>query len=196
MFKKMSITSFLLLCFSMILAAGCFAFVVLEKEEALKEVFFPGAVIEVETKELSGETLANIKEKLGGSLEIQQEGSESAPVEAATKIDFYFAKKDGKRLGVAIIDQQPGRWGPVTFIMSMDLKGTVKAVRVMGYEEIRGRPIAQRSYMNQYRGKNVNSTLTVGKDIIGISGATISSRAATFSVKKGLVIYNEVYLKK
>ena len=78
----------------------------------------------------------------------------------------------------------------------MDLKATVKAVRVMSYQEQRGQPIARLSFMNQYRNKTSQSALTVGKDIIGISGATISSRAASFSVKKAIVIYEEMYLKK
>jgi Na+-translocating ferredoxin:NAD+ oxidoreductase RnfG subunit len=50
--------------------------------------------------------------------------------------------------------------------------------------------------MNQYSGKTSKSPLTVDKDIIPISGATISSRAATFTVRKAIVIYEEVYLKK
>jgi Na+-translocating ferredoxin:NAD+ oxidoreductase RnfG subunit len=170
--------------------------VVLTNEEALKEVFWPGAEIETETKELSGDTLLNIQKRLGGSLVYYQEGSESKQVEGKTTIEFYFAKKDGERKGVAIIDTEPGKWGPVEFITAMDIKGTVKSVRVLSYEEIRGRPIARSSFMNQYRGKNVNSTLTVGKDIVGISGATISSRSATFTVKKALVLYEELYLKK
>lgn len=172
-----------------------FAFTILTKEDALKEVFFKDAVLETETKTLSGDTLERVKERLGGTLVYHQEGSESADVAEDDDITFYFAKKDGERKGVAIIDTQPGKWGPVEFIIAMDIKGTVKAVRVMAYEEIRGRPIARLSFMNQYRGKTVNSTLTVGKDIVGISGATISSRSATFTVKKALVIYQELYLK-
>jgi Na+-translocating ferredoxin:NAD+ oxidoreductase RnfG subunit len=50
--------------------------------------------------------------------------------------------------------------------------------------------------MNQYRGKSSSSLLQVGKDIVGVSGATISSRAATFTVKKAIVIYEEVHLHK
>lgn len=110
-------------------------------------------------------------------------------------MDFYFAKKDGKRRGVAIIDVQPGKWGPVEFITAMTVEAVVKNVRVMSYQEQRGRPIARRSFMNQYKGKSSRSHLTVGKDIIGVSGATISSRAATFTVKKAIVLYEEVYLK-
>jgi Na+-translocating ferredoxin:NAD+ oxidoreductase RnfG subunit len=176
--------------------AVCLAFTLLTEEQALKEVFFSGAEIETETKTLSGDRLKTIEERLGGSLVFHQEGSESAEVRSNRRVKFYFAKKDGVRKGLAIIEVQPGKWGPVEFIVAMDIRGTIKAVRVMSYQEIRGRPIARLAFMNQYRGKTVNSTLTVGKDIVGISGATISSRAATFTVKKALILYQELYLKK
>ena len=65
----------------------------------------------------------------------------------------------------------------------------------MSYQEKRGRPIARMSFLQQYRGKSLDDTLEVGRDIVGISGATISSRAATFEVKKALVLYNEIYQK-
>ena len=178
------------------MAAVTFAFTLLSKEEAFNEVFWSGAEIEKETKELSGPTLARIKERLGGSLIYTQEGSESAPVEAQHTIDFYFAKKDGERKGVAIIDVEPGKWGPVEIITAMTTDAAVKNVRVMSYQEQRGQPIARSSFMNQYRGKTSKSPLAVDKDIIPISGATISSRAATFTVKKAIVLYEEVYLKK
>ena len=96
---------------------------------------------------------------------------------------------------MAIVDEEPGKWGPVKFIIAMDLRGVVKVVKVMSYHEKRGRPIARSSYMKQYKGKTGKSTLQVGKDIIGISGATISSRSATFAVKKAIVLYEEIYLK-
>jgi len=196
MLKRFGLMSVFLISTLMVAASFSYAISLMTLEEGLKQVFPSGTKIEVETKELSGETLNKIKEEVGGSLVYEQEGSESAPVEATTKIDFYFGIKDGKRIGVAIHDVEPGRWGPVEFLTAMDIKGTIKAVRVLSYQEIRGKPIARLSFMNQYRGKNVNSTLTVGRDIIGVSGATISSRAATFTVKKALVIYNEVYLRK
>ena len=196
MLKKIGLMSIFLLCILVATAAVCLAFTLLTKEQALKQVFPPGTKIEIETKELSGETLENIKKRLGGSLVYEQEGSESEHVEGSNTIDFYFGIKDGRKIGVAIHDVEPGRWGPVEFMTSMDIKATVKAVTVMSYQEQRGQPIARKSFMNQYRNKTSQSALTVGEDIIGISGATISSRAATFTVKKAIVIYEEVYLKK
>ena len=196
MLKKIGLMSIFLLCILMSTSAVCFAITLMTQKEALKKVFPPGTKIEVETKELSDEILENIKKRLGGSLVYEQEGSESEHVEGSNTIEFYIGIRDGKRIGVAIHDIQPGRWGPVEFMTSMDLKATVKAVRVMSYQEQRGQPIARLSFMNQYRNKTSQSPLTVGTDIIGISGATISSRAATFAVKKAIVIYEETYLKK
>ena len=173
-----------------------YAFTLLTKEEALKEVFPSDFQVKVETKELTPEQIEKIKKRLGGTLEFYQEGSQSVEVEASTKIDFYFGEQNGVKKGVAIIDVQAGKWGPVEFMVAMDTGAHVRRVRVMSYQEIRGRPIAQASFMNQYRGKTSESALEVGRDIIGISGATISSRAATFSVKKCLALYEVVYLNK
>jgi Na+-translocating ferredoxin:NAD+ oxidoreductase RnfG subunit len=173
----------------------CSAFTLLTQEEALKEAFWKDATIEKETKELTGAVLEKVKSRLGGNLVYFQEGAEQQEVEAKTTYDFYFGVKDGSRKGVAIIDTEPGKWGPVEFITTMDIKGTVKSVKVMSYQEQRGQPIARNSFTDQYKGKTSNSPLTVGKDIIGVSGATISSRSATFAVKKALVIYEELYLK-
>ena len=174
------------------------AFTLLTKEQALKEVFPSAVKVTVKSKRLKGATLETVMKKLGGRLVYEQEGSESSKVEGSKKVKFYFGVDGaGKKTGVAMIDLQPGRWGPVEFIIALNLKtGSVSKVRVMSYSEKRGRPIARLSYMRQYDGKTSNSMLEVGRDITGISGATISSRAATFAVKKALVLYEELYLKK
>lgn len=183
------------LCISLALSGVSYAFVLLTKKQALKKVFGKGREIVTETKRLEGESLARIKKRLGGKLVHFQKGSESKKVKAKTKFAFHFALKDGQKTGVAIIDVEPGKWGPVKFMIAMDLKGTVRKVRVMSYQEKRGRPIARLSFLRQYRGKTSKSRLKVGKDITGVSGATISSVSATFAVKKAILLYEEFYLK-
>jgi Na+-translocating ferredoxin:NAD+ oxidoreductase RnfG subunit len=183
------------LCISFALAGIAYAFVLLTEDAALKKIFGSKSEITVETKVLEGQKLSDIKSRLGGKLVYYQAGSESARVAGKKRIDFHFASRDGKKIGVAIIDVEPGKWGPVEFIIALNLEGVVKVVKVMSYQEKRGRPIARASYMRQYRGKTSKSSLKVGKDINGISGATISSRSATFAVKKAIVLYEELYLK-
>lgn len=198
--RLMSIRNFLLmsivLSLSFAFAVVSHAFTLLTEEQALKDMFGSKAEITKETQRLRGSTLKTVLERLDGKLVYEQAGSESEKVATQKRVDFYFASRNGKKFGVAIIDVQPGRWGPVEFIIGMDLQARVRKVRVMSYQEKRGRPIAQRSFMSQYVGKQSKSTLTVGRDITGISGATISSRAATFSVKKALVLFEEFYMKK
>ena len=195
MSKRVSSLMIVFLCISFALAGVCYAFVLLTKEAALKKIFGSGSEITVETKVLEGQQLEDIKRRLGGKLVDYQAGSESRRVASKKRIDFHFASREGKKIGVAIIDVEPGKWGPVEFIIALNLQGVVKVVKVMSYQEKRGRPIARGSYMRQYRGKTSKSTLKVGKDITGISGATISSRSATFAVKKAIVLYEELYLK-
>ena len=172
------------------------AFTLLTEKEALVEVFGPDVKIIKQTVRLKGDTLDRIQKRLGGNLVYYQEGSESAVVTAKKRVTFYFAEKDGEKVGVAMIDVEPGKWGPVEFIVAMDLTGVVTGVRVMSYQEKRGRPIARRSYLDQYVGKSSKSMLQVGRDITGVSGATISSRSATFTVKKAIAIFEEVYLNR
>ena len=195
MSKRIISLIIVVLCIMFALPELCYAFVLLTKEQALEKAFGKDREIVTETKQLKGQKLSKVKKRLGGKLVHYQAGSESRRVKGKTNIDFYFALKDGKKTGVAIIDVEPGKWGPVKFIIALDLKGAVRRVRVMSYQEKRGRPIARRSFLRQYRGKTSKSLLRVGKDITGISGATISSRSATFAVKKAIVLYEELYLK-
>lgn len=174
-------------------STACFAFQLMTTDEALKQIFGTKPQIIEETKELEGKALEQVKEQLGGKLHDYQEGSESAQVEAEDEVTFYFAEQDGKRYGAAIVVTEPGKWGPVTFIIAMDTKGTVRTVKVLSYEEKRGRPIARSSFLNQFQGKSSDDPVTVGKDISGISGATISSRSAAFAVRKAIVLYKVFY---
>lgn len=194
--KRIVLLAVVFLSASLALPEACFAIRLLTKEKAMEKVFGTDCEITTETKELSGTELSKVEERLGGSLVHYQKGSKSKKVVANTAIDFHFASKNGKKVGVAIIDAEPGKWGPVEFIIALDLQGTVTKVEVMSYKERRGRPIARRSFMKQFEGKTGKDRLQVRKDITGISGATISSRCACFAVKKAIVLYEELYSRK
>lgn len=178
------------------LASVSYALVLLKPDKALKQVLGKKAEIVVETHKLKGETLARIKERLGGHLVDLPKGSESKKVKAKTKIDFHFSVKDGKKIRVAMFDTQPGKWGPVEFVIALSPKGKVKKVKVMSYSEKRGRPVARAGFLRQFEGKTSKNKFIIGKDITGISGATISVKSVAFAVKKAIVIYEEVFLKK
>jgi hypothetical protein len=66
----------------------------------------------------------------------------------------------------------------------------------MSYQEKRGRPIARNNFLSQFFGKGSGDPVTINKDIRAISGATISSDATCFVVKKAIVLYEDAFLPR
>jgi len=166
--------------------------VLLSQDQALKQMFPDAAKVTPEVHVLTAEQAEAAKAQLGGKWTLYQSGAkeENKGVDSLT---FFFATTDGKKTGVALIEVQPGKWGPVRYIVALDLTGKVTNLAVMSYIEQRGRPIATRRFLDQFIGKNGESAITVGKDIDAVSGATISSRATAFAVKKVVVLYETVF---
>jgi Na+-translocating ferredoxin:NAD+ oxidoreductase RnfG subunit len=168
--------------------------VLLTNDQALKAVFPDADKYVTESWALTDAQLKAVKGQLGDKWTLYQSGGvKSASEDESAAIAFQFASKAGKKTGVAVVEVQPGKWGPVKYIIAMDLTGKVTGVAVMSYVEQRGKPIATKRFLSQFNGKTVKSPITVGKDIDAVSGATISSRASAFAVKKVIALYNAVY---
>ena len=185
-----------LLLIGVILLRPCAAIVLLTDEQALKEMFPDADNVTTECKLLSVEQLEKVKSQLGGKWVLYQAGSKSKEVGEEDSCLFYFAMENGKKIGVAIMETQPGKWGPVKYIIALDMTGKVKDLAVMMYVEQRGKPIARRSFLGQFIGKTSEDEIIVGKDVDAITGATISSRATAFAVKKVVALYETVYLNE
>jgi Na+-translocating ferredoxin:NAD+ oxidoreductase RnfG subunit len=167
--------------------------VLLTHDQALKQMFPDAAKVTPEVHVLTPEQAAAAKGQLGGKWTLYQSGSKEENLKEVDSLTFYVAMKDGKKTGVALIETQPGKWGPVKYIVALDLTGKVANLAVMSYVEQRGKPIATRRFLDQFVGKTGQSAITVGKDIDAVSGATISSRATAFAVKKVVVLYGAVF---
>lgn len=109
------------------------------------------------------------------------------------KVKFYRGSKDGKIVGVAFKSlTMNGYSGLIVVMVGVDPTGTVSAIEVLSHAETPGLgdPIASSSFEDQYKGKNLqNANWLVkkdGGDFFQLTGATISPRAVTEAVKKGL----------
>jgi Na+-translocating ferredoxin:NAD+ oxidoreductase RnfG subunit len=185
-----TVTIFFIEC---ILAASLCAVRLLTEEQALKDMFPEADSIVNETKILDPNELSKLTARIK-KLVLYQKGSKSEELAAKNDYSFYFAMKDGEKIGVAVMEMQPGKWGPVQFIIALDMDGRVKNLAVMFYVEQRGRPIARRSFLGQFIGKSSENPIKVRKDIRAISGATISSRCTAFTVRKVIALYENIYL--
>jgi Na+-translocating ferredoxin:NAD+ oxidoreductase RnfG subunit len=177
-----------ILCFN-----AAHAMILLTQEQAFKEMFPDADRIVTQSKMPLDAELAKVKAQLGGTLVHFQRGSESASVQENKEFTFYIGYKNNQPTGIAMIEEQPGKWGPVTYIIMMDpTTSKVKNLAVMSYEEKRGRPIARRNFLDQFIGKGSADALKVHKDIRAVSGATISSEATCFAVKKAIALIQEL----
>lgn len=151
-------------------------------EKALQEIF-PGETEFVqESLCLSPEEIRHIEQKADIVFE---------DTHASTIIRFT-ARLNGEVVGYAFEDIVDGKWGPIHYVAGVSLDGRVLGLAVLDYEEIRGRPIAKKRFLKQYLGKTTKDPLRLRKDIDGVTGATISSRAFTDGVRKILFIFQEI----
>ena len=173
-----------------VLATPAPALVLLNDEQALKTVFPTADSVQQQTVTLDGNQSAAAQAQLGNKWFLYP----TKDLEQSPDLTFYFAYAGGEKTGVALMETQSGKHGPVEYIVALDLEGKVTDVAVMMMAEQRGKPISTRRFLSQFVGKTGADPIFVGKDIDAVSGATISSRASAFAVKKVVVLYETVFL--
>ena len=152
--------------------------VYLTKKEALEIAFSGADAIDKERKWLTDEQKTAIAKI--SLLEI-----------AENRFTFYVGKKNGKPMGYMLIDHIIGKSFPITFMIVLNVDGTVRDVEILVYREPRGWEVRYPSFMSQFFGMNAQSDF---RDINSITGATLSVRAITKGVKKAVSAYKVLFL--
>ena len=106
----------------------------------------------------------------------------------------YMGIKSGEVTGYAIITEEIGKFHPYTFVVSVDLKGKIDKIAILVYRESRGSEIAKKRFLYQFKGKSLKNKIRINRDIINISGATMSVVTMCKGVKKILAVIDEFYL--
>ena len=154
--------------------------VYLTKKEAF-EIAFPGAdaikkekhwLTEDETQAIGKLCLQTIKE---------------------IRFTFYYGIKNDKPTGYMLIDNIIGKSFPITFMTVLNTDGTVRDVEIMVYREPQGWEVRNKSFRRQFYGKDSSSD---SRDILSISGATLSVNAIKRGVYKAMAAYKVLYLDK
>ncbi len=108
-------------------------------------------------------------------------------------ITFHRGRRGNRDLGYALVLEEQGRFKPITFMVKISGEGRVEMVLVMVYRESRGDGVKRQRFLKQFRKKDETDHLRLNRDIVGVSGATMSSRAITMGVKKALIMVNYRY---
>ena len=107
----------------------------------------------------------------------------------------YVGKTGAQIDGYAIVQNTIGKHKPITYMVGINSRGEVLNVEILVYREARGSEVRTKRFNTQYEGKNIFDPIRMNRDIINISGATMSVRSLSAGVKRALVLVDEVYLK-
>ena len=113
---------------------------------------------------------------------------------ADDSLDVYLAYGAGcSFLGYAIVSEEIGKFRPITFMVGIDTEFAVRGAAVLVYRESRGGQVRQPRFLRQYRGKGLDDPIRINRDIVNITGATLSVRSLNFGVRKLLALTEHFY---
>lgn len=101
-------------------------------------------------------------------------------------VEVVRVRRGGELLGFGRVLEVRGKEQPITVLVAVDSSARLRDIDILAYREPYGGEVAYPAWRHQFRGKTAAAPLEVGRDIRGISGATISVNAVTQGVRRCL----------
>lgn len=156
--------------------------VFLTEDEAVKIMLPKSERIRQDVIRLTPEKKNQIEERIGWKF----------PEQA---FEVYIGETGARVDGYALVQNTIGKHKPMTYMVGIDGEGSVSDIELLVFREARGAEVRQKRFNSQYEGKTVLDPVRINKDIINISGATMSVRSMSAGIKRVLVLVDEFYLK-
>ena len=144
-------------------------------DTALDTVFKKGTTVTEVTFTINPDVKQRIEQRLGWEVN-------------ETDFTIYKGEKNNQSTGYAIVLDELGKYYPITFLTHITPDFKVSDIVLMVYREKIGASVRKKRFLNQFKWKTSKDPLMVDNDIMGISGATMSSWAISAGVKKALII--------
>ena len=152
------------------------------EDEAVKAILPQSQRIRKETLRLAQDKKSTVEQRIGWKF-------------PEDSFDLYIGETGDKVDGYAMIHNTIGKYKPMTYMVGVDHKGNCTNVELLVFRDAKGSEVGKKRFNSQYDGKTVSDPIRINKDIINISGATMSVRSMSAGVKRVLVLVDEFYLK-
>jgi hypothetical protein len=156
--------------------------VFMTEEDAVKIMLAKSERVRKEVIRLSQEKKDVIEQRIGWKF----------PEES---FELYIGETGDKIDGYAMVNNTIGKHKHMTYMVGIDNRGACTDVELLVFREAKGSEVRRKRFNAQYEGKTVFDPIRINKDIINISGATMSVRSISAGVKRVLVLVDEFYLK-
>ena len=113
---------------------------------------------------------------------------------AEDSLEVWLAyNANGSLRGYTVITEEIGKYRPITFMVGVSPEFRVRGAAVLVYRESRGGEVRRSRFLRQYKGKSSRDPIRINRDIINITGATLSVRALNFGVRKLVTLTEYLY---
>jgi hypothetical protein len=154
----------------------------LSEEDAVKVMLPKSQSVRKELIRLTGQKKELIEQRIGWKF-------------PEDSFEVYIGQTGDKIDGYAMIHNTIGKYKAMTYMVGVDAKGTCTDVELLVFRDAKGSEVGRKRFNSQYDGRTVSDPIRINKDIINISGATMSVRSMSAGVKRVLVLIDEFYLK-
>ena len=157
------------------------AAVFLTQSQALALAFPERSHVERKTAFLTDEQLAKAKALAGTDV----------PIESALVVRYVATDAAGKPLGAAYFDKHRVRTVDETLMVVVDPSGRASRIEVLDFDEPPDY-LPKKGWLAQLLGRDLDVELRVKRGIRPITGASLSSKAATDAVRRILALHRVI----
>ena len=143
--------------------------------------FFPGADTYTTDLKDPGKKKSVVERRIGRKLDADEQ-----------EFKFYRITDGGKKVGTIMTHLGKGEYGAIEIVVAVDNNGKVKGVGIQRDREKKRAELRSDKFLSQFIGKTASDPVEIGKDIKPVPGAEKASGTVAFSVKKLLVLYDEL----
>jgi Na+-translocating ferredoxin:NAD+ oxidoreductase RnfG subunit len=145
------------------------------QDDALSRAF-PGAEIRRNSVFLTGKQVERIEKQ--GRIKLR------SPI-----LVIYEAFRDGGRIGTAYFDAHRVRTLPETLMIIVDLENRICDINVLEFKEP-PEYLPRPTWYKQFLGRKLDSELSMGRGVDGVTGATLTARATVNAARRALAIHD------
>ena len=102
---------------------------------------------------------------------------------------YWNISNNDTTIAYALMDNVLGKSMPITFLVILNNEGNILASEVIKYREAYGGEVGNKNWLAQFTHFNDTTDFKVGKNIDGISGATISVNSLSKGIQKIAILF-------
>jgi len=108
------------------------------------------------------------------------------------KLYYWNVFNKDSTIAYAFLDNVKGKSMPITFMVILDKNGSIINTSIIKYREAYGGEVSSERWLSQFVNRNNNSSYKIGKNIDGITGATISVNSLSKGIQKIVLLFSHI----